>query len=98
MTTVEVRCRAPAASLHDSERGFTELHRRRVLKMKIVMIRTIIAAVVLIGGSTTALAQNYTFDARNIALGGVGDSRNVAADLIDESRPYGSILLPLGAI
>jgi hypothetical protein len=88
----------PAASLHDSERGFTELHRRRVLKMKIVMIRTIIAAVVFIGGSTAAVAQNYTFDARNIALGGVGDSRNVAADLIDESRPYGSILLPLGAI
>jgi hypothetical protein len=66
--------------------------------MKTVIIRAAIAAVVFTGGSAAALAQNYTFDARKIALGGVGDSRNIAADLIDETRPYGSILLPLGAI
>lgn len=69
-----------------------------MLDMKTAINRFVVAAVVFTGGSAPALAQNYTFDARNIALGGVGDSRNVAADLIDESRPYGSILLPLGAI
>lgn len=66
--------------------------------MKTVITRTILAAALFTGGGNAAFAQNYTFDARNIALGGVGDTRNVAAETIDEFRPYGSILMPLGAV
>jgi hypothetical protein len=46
--------------------------------------------------STPALAQNWSFDARTIGLGGVGDVNNVAADMIDEQRPYKTIVLPFG--
>ena len=31
-----------------------------------------------------ALAQNWSFDARNIGMGGVGSTSNVAVDMVDE--------------
>src|SRR5262245_19750274 len=45
-----------------------------------------------------AFAQNWSFDARNIALGGVGSTSNVAVDMIDEQRPYRAIVLPFGLL
>ena len=45
-----------------------------------------------------ALAQNWSFDARRIALGGVGSTENVASQLAEEQRRYKSIVLPLGLI
>ena len=48
--------------------------------------------------SNLALAQNWSFDARNIALGGVGSSGNLATKMIDEQRDYTSIVLPFGLI
>jgi len=57
------------------------------------------AGVCLLGAQGTAFAQNYSFDARKIALGGIGgDLDNVASTMIDEQRPYGSVVVPLGLI
>ena len=43
-----------------------------------------------------AHAQNWSFDARRIAIGGVGSTSNVAVDMVDEQRPYKAIVLPFG--
>ena len=62
--------------------------------------KTVLAAgAVLVATQDIALAQNYSFDARKIALGGIGgDLDNVASTMIDEQRPYGSVVMPLGLI
>jgi hypothetical protein len=49
-------------------------------------------AVTLLSASP-ARAQNWSFDARNVALGGVGSTSNVAADMVDEQRKYRAIVL-----
>jgi hypothetical protein len=54
--------------------------------------------VCLLFSSKPALAQNWSFDARTIALGGVGDTGNVAVDMVDEQRPYRAIVLPFGLL
>jgi hypothetical protein len=46
----------------------------------------------------TAFAQNYSFDARRIALGGAGGTPNVASKLVERQRPYKSILIPVGLV
>src|SRR3954471_10376059 len=46
--------------------------------------------------STPAFAQNWSFDARNVAMGGVGSTSNVAVDMVDEQRSYRAIVLPFG--
>jgi hypothetical protein len=46
--------------------------------------------------SAPALAQNWSFDARRIAIGGVGSTSNVALNIVDEQRPYKAIVLPFG--
>jgi len=43
-----------------------------------------------------ARAQNWGFDARNVGLGGVGSTSNIAVDMIDEQRRYRPIVLPFG--
>ena len=48
--------------------------------------------------STPAVAQNWSFDARNIGLGGIGSTSNIAVDMIDEQRPYRPIVLPFGLL
>jgi hypothetical protein len=45
-----------------------------------------------------AAAQNWSFDARMIALGGVAGSGNLAHDMIDRQRPYTVIPLPFGLV
>ena len=45
-----------------------------------------------------ARAQNWSFDARAVGLGGVGSTSNVAADMVDEQRPYRAIVLPFGLL
>jgi len=49
-----------------------------------------------VASSGQALAQNWSFDARAIGLGGVGGSGNLATKMIDEQRDYTSIVLPFG--
>ena len=46
---------------------------------------------------TIAPAQHWTFDARRIALGGVG-SGNLASELVAERRGYGTLVLPFGLL
>ena len=44
----------------------------------------------------SALAQNWSFDARSIALGAVSGKDNLASRMVDEQRQYKTIVLPLG--
>lgn len=48
--------------------------------------------------STPALAQNWSFDARRIALGGVGTTENIASRAVQEERGYRAIVLPFGLL
>jgi hypothetical protein len=43
-------------------------------------------------------AQNWSFDAREIALGGAGNGGDIAAAMIDEERAYRAIVLPFGLL
>src|SRR5215510_16049986 len=45
-----------------------------------------------------AAAQNWSFDARVIALGNVAGSGNLAHDMIPQQRPYTVIPLPFGLV
>ena len=44
------------------------------------------------------LAQDWSFDARRIALGGATGGDNVATRMIEEERRYTSIVLPFGLL
>ena len=48
--------------------------------------------------TSPAAAQNWSFDARRVALGGIGSTENVASGMVEEQRRYRSIVLPLGLI
>jgi hypothetical protein len=54
--------------------------------------------IVVAVGVPSASAQNYSFDARRIALGGAGGTPNVASKLVDRQRRYKSILIPVGLV
>lgn len=57
---------------------------------------SLITLVGLLLVAVPAAAQNWSFDARRIALGGVGDTENVASRLVEADRRYGTIVIPLG--
>ena len=44
------------------------------------------------------LGQNWSFDARSIALGNVTGGDNLASRMVDEQRNYRSIVIPLGLL
>jgi hypothetical protein len=44
----------------------------------------------------SALAQNWSFDARSVALGSVSGKDNLASRMVEEHRRYRSIVIPLG--
>lgn len=46
----------------------------------------------------TVLAQSFSGDARKIAMGGIGYSENITAEMIEEERQYSSIVIPIGLI
>ena len=46
----------------------------------------------------TAPAQNFSGDARKIGMGGIGYSENIATRMVEEQRPYSSVVIPLGFI
>lgn len=58
---------------------------------------TAAAAVLGLAMPLAAHAQHWTFDARRIALGGVG-SANLASGLVAERRGYGTLVLPFGLL
>jgi hypothetical protein len=60
--------------------------------------RLVVAGLLLMVFVSPAAAQNYGTDARSIALGAVGSTRNVASKLAQPERPYRKIGLPLGLL
>jgi hypothetical protein len=72
--------------------------------MRLSKVSVLIAAflvIVLVSGDATRLhAQNYSFDARKIALGGVANAGagNIAFENVPKMFQYGSILIPLGLL
>jgi len=60
------------------------------------MKKRILIVLILLVGCSTALAQNYSGDARKIAMGGTGYSDNIAASLVEEEKVYTTIAVPLG--
>lgn len=50
----------------------------------------------VLGSGLTAGAQNYGTDARRMGMGGVGESSNLAWDMVPAPTPYRSIPVPLG--
>lgn len=64
-------------------------------------MRTAVAAIAVCTSflqASSALAQNWSFDARAVGLGGVGETGNVAVNMVDEQRPYRAIVLPFGLV
>src|SRR5262245_7968198 len=57
-----------------------------------------VAVLLLASTAAPAFAQNYSFDARRIALGGAGGTPNVASKLVERQRRYKSILIPVGLV
>ena len=58
--------------------------------------RFCLAFVFCLASVSSALAQNWSFDARSIALGSVSGKDNLASRMVDEQRHYKSIVIPLG--
>jgi hypothetical protein len=71
---------------------------------QVALDRSVARVVVFVTGGLLCLlllvrpvaAQNWSFDARRIALGGVGDTENVAWGLVAEQRGYSTLVLPFG--
>ena len=55
-----------------------------------------LAVVFTIASAGSALAQNWSFDARNVALGAVSGKDNLASRMVEDQRRYRSIVIPLG--
>jgi hypothetical protein len=58
----------------------------------------LVAGLLLAASGSSAWAQNYSFDARRIALGGAGGTPSVASKLVERQRRYKSILIPVGLV
>jgi len=61
--------------------------------------RTLVFVVLLavtVSVARPARAQNWSFDARRIVLGGIGDTENAALGIVAEQRGYSSLVLPFG--
>ena len=56
----------------------------------------VVLAAVAVSVARPARAQNWSFDARRIALGGIGDTENAALGIVAEQRGYSSLVLPFG--
>ncbi len=52
--------------------------------------------VALLAFTSLLPAQSYSGDARKVAMGGIGYSENIATRMIEDDRPYSSIVLPFG--
>ena len=68
--------------------------------MSVSLRRSAVSVCLLVASllPTEARAQNWSFDARAVGLGGVGSTSNVAVDMVDEQRPYRAIVLPFGLL
>src|SRR5580765_7602355 len=69
----------------------------RFREMRIYRVSALLTVFLLIGAVGTASAQNFSTDARKIAMGGNGgDTTNIASGMVDKASPYTAIVLPLG--
>jgi hypothetical protein len=66
--------------------------------MRFRLRRTVLFVCLQVALTSPAFAQNWSFDARTVGLGGVGSTSNVAVDMVDEQRPYRPIVLPFGLL
>ena len=58
----------------------------------------VLSALLVLSVASSAFAQNYSFDARRIALGGAGGTPNIASKLVERQRRYKSVLIPVGLV
>jgi hypothetical protein len=58
----------------------------------------VLALLLLLVTASPASAQNYSFDARRIALGGAAGTPNVASGLVERQRRYKSFVIPIGLV
>ena len=58
----------------------------------------LLAVLLLTSAASSAFAQNYSFDARRIALGGAAGTPNVASKLVEQKRRYKSFVIPVGLV
>ena len=63
------------------------------MRMRTLLIATLVTAV-----AVPAWAQNWSGDARRIAMGGIGTGENLASTMIREEGGYRTIVVPLGLI
>ena len=66
--------------------------------MRFRLCGTVLFVCLQVALTSPAFAQNWSFDARTVGLGGVGSTSNVAVDMVDEQRPYRAIVLPFGLL
>jgi hypothetical protein len=63
----------------------------------VTAVRTFFALVLCLACAAPSFAQNWSFDARTIAMGSVGGgNENLASQMMAESKGYKSIVIPLG--
>jgi hypothetical protein len=62
------------------------------------VLRVLTSLAFILPVTAPAFAQNWSFDARRIALGGVGTTENVASRTVQEERGYRAIVLPFGLL
>ena len=60
------------------------------------MRAAVIGVLAVLSTAAAAPAQDWSFDARDIAMGGVGATGNLSTKMIDEQRDYTSIVVPPG--
>jgi len=60
------------------------------------LLRLLVVCALAAGLATPAAAQNWSGDARHIAMGGVGTGENLASKSVEQTDDYRSIVIPLG--
>ena len=92
--------RAIAERAHVADDVTRYLHIMEAPPMSVSLRRNAVSVCLLVASllPAQARAQNWSFDARAVGLGGVGSTSNVAADMVDEQRPYRAIVLPFGLL
>lgn len=60
------------------------------------LLRSLVVCALTAGLASPAAAQNWSGDARHIAMGGAGTGENLASRSVEQDEDYRSIVIPLG--
>jgi len=60
------------------------------------LLRSLVVCALSAGLAAPAAAQNWSGDARHIAMGGAGTGENLASKSVEQNEDYRSIVIPLG--